>query len=784
MRGKRGLAGLLAAGMLMGPPAPALAAGDGGLTRGAVCGILVQAADDYHPGLSAGDVMRGDGSGELSPDRPATRAEALVMLSRAFGPLPAPVGDAARRACPSSAFTHVPAWAQEALSGVFDAGIVAGTGASSLSPGAPVSAKELDTLIRRVYALEGSNLKDDFYAAVNKDWLDSSFLPAGYACSGTLYDLSYRVNGQVAGIIGEIAAGSPRAGTAEEKIKNLYENILDWDARNAAGTDPIRSYLDGIDKASSLDELMQVHVKISGDLALSTLLGFGLSVDSKNSTRYLLTFASLSPSLPKETYAAGGDCVQAAYRAYLTTLLILGGEDETSAARDAGLIYGLERELSAAMIDRQDYGDVDKTYHLYTMEQLQTLFPHVALDKVLSTAGFAPSGHILVDDPGLLKAAAARFDEAHLDTLKAVAKAGVLLSLGGTLSRDFLEAANRFRQVLYGTDTAVPDEQMAAQAVQSYLPDYLGQIYVRRCFPAKAKADVTAMIEEFRTIYKGRIEALDWMSSATRVKAVEKLDAMAVNVGYPDKWSTDLDAAKIKSAAQGGSYLDNVLALSRAGRAAAVRLQNQPVDKTRWQMSAYTVNAYYDPTSNSINFPAGILQAPLYDVSADSTENLGGIGSIIAHEMTHAFDNNGAKYDASGNAADWWTKEDYAAFQALCGRAVAFYDGLEAAPGIACSGALTLSENIADLGAAACLVQAEGRENTPDYQTLFTTMARTWRFTATREIRSHLAQTDVHAPDNLRGSRVLQSCGAFYTAFGIHPGDGMYLAPEDRVQIW
>ena len=635
----------------------------------------------------------------------------------------------------------------------------------------------------RVYALEGSNRKDDFYAAVNREWLTASTIPAGYAYSGALYDLGYEVTGQVSEIIREIAASAPKEGTPEEKIKNLYENILDWDARNKAGITPIKPYLDAIGRAESLDALMKVHNDVSSQLGASLALGFGLTVDQKDSGKYILTFGSLSPSLGKEDYAAGAG-IKDAYLQYLTTLLTLGGEDAAKAAKDAQAYYQVEQDLAGAMMDRQEYGDVDKTYNLYTMQALQALFPNVDLDAVREAEGLSEGEAVMVQDVALLETAAAYFDETHLETLKTIMKLYLLGSFGSALDRAFTDASDRLQQAMYGTDTSLPDEDLAAQLVQAYLADYLGEVYVERYFSAEAKADVEAMIEQFRGIYKERILALDWMSAATKEKAVEKLNAITVNVGYPDRWDTYLDDAQIRSAAQGGSYFENLVSITLASRAEAVALQDQPVDKTAWQMSPYTVNAYYDATSNSINFPAGILQAPLYDVQADPTENLGGIGYIIAHEMTHAFDNNGAKFDKNGNAADWWTEEDYAAFRQLCQRVVAFYDGVEVIPGVTCNGNLTLSENIADLGALACITQAEGKEKQPDYPTLYESAARTWTFTGTREIYAYLAQLDVHAPGKLRGNRALQAFDEFYAAFDIQSGDGMWLEPEQRVQVW
>ena len=780
---RRLLAGLLTVVMLLALLPTAFAAEDDPLTRGEARDILLAAADDYNPGVKAEDVLQGDKDGNLYLDRPVTRVELLVMLSNAFGKLPKPVGDSERIAFPAAQFTDVPNWAKTTLENVFQAGIVSGTSDTTFSPKGTVTEEELDLLIRRVYALEGSNLKDDFYAAVNKEWLETAEFPPGYPYTGTLYQLGYEVTEQVSGLIREIAAGNPKAGTPQAKIKDLYETILDWDGRNKAGIEPIKPYLEAIDKAETLPELMQVHHRLSKELNASTLVGFGTTVDVRDSNRYILAFAYPSPTLTKEDYAADSPNVTA-FEQYIATLFTLGGESEEDAANHAAAIIDMEKTLAAAMMDTQEYGDVSKTNNIYTMDQLKKLMPEMELDEVLKNSGFPAGKEIVVTDEGLMKAAAAYLTEEHLDLLKESMKIGLLNGFGSVLSHAFTDAMNKFNSTRYGADVSLPDEDTAAQQVQAYLADYLSEAYVERYFSAEAKKDVEDMIGDFLKIYKERIQKLDWMSDATKKKALEKLDTMAVNVGYPDDWDTYLDNAEIKGVKDGGTYFSNMMSILNAAKQKAIDDFKKPVDKTEWGMPTYTVNAYYSPTANSINFPAGILQAPLYDVEADETENLGGIGYVIAHEMTHAFDNNGAKYDSKGNAADWWTKEDYAAFEELCADAVAFYDGIEAIPGVACNGTLTLSENIADLGAIACVTQAESQEKEPDYKTLYESASRAWAFTGTREMQTYLAQADVHAPGKLRGNRVLQSRDEFYEAFGIQPGDGMWLPEENRVTIW
>ena len=444
----------------------------------------------------------------------------------------------------------------------------------------------------------------------------------------------------------------------------------------------------------------------------------------------------------------------------------------------------MDKALAESRMSQEEQADISKIFNTMTAKELAELFPNVDLDAVLAAQGLHGEDRYVVTDVGLLEKSAEYMAEEHLEELKLYLRLYILSHYGEALNREFTEAAEAYNAALMGVEGTLSDEEQASNAVQLNLRDYLGQVYVKRYFSDEAKADVKEMIDEMLAVYAQRIENLTWMSETTKAKAIEKLEAITVNVGYPDQWDDLYDDVEFRSVEEGGSYFENLLAMGKATMAELAAEQDEPVERDKWAMSAYTVNAYYSPQNNSINFPAGILQAPLYDVEADRTENLGGIGYVIAHELTHAFDNNGAKYDSKGNAADWWTKEDYAAFENLCAEAVAFYDGIEAIPGVTCNGTLTLSENIADLGAIACVTQAESQEKEPDYQTLDESASRAWAFTGTREMQTYLAQADVHAPGKLRGNRVLQSRDEFFEAFDIQPGDGMWLPEESRVAIW
>ncbi len=704
---------------------PAQAAQSGtALTRGQTTDRLLAAADDYNAGVQRSDILKGYPNGDLAEDQGVSRVQALVMLERAFGGLPTPVGDNARSGYPAASFTDVPRWAQEELSSVLASGIVAGTSATTLSPNDPILDWQLELLIDRVYALEGTNLKDDFYAAVNKTALDQSVIQPGYTSAGGFTDLAIETNQQVAQIITDIVAAPKTDG--ERKIAALYENILAVGKDDPQMLAPIQGYLDAIDKAAAPADIVAVMAQMLEETGTGLILAFGLTTDAKDSDAHVLALQTMSPALGKTGYATATAQQKDAYLQYITTMLDLVGVDPADAARQAQLVWDADVAIADVSLDTQDQGDVSKTY-----------------SRLAIASGY-----------------------------------------GALLDQRFVEASDAFQQGYLGISGALTREELAAQYVMSLMSDYLGQAYVDRCFSAQAKADVEQMVRDIIGVYEQRIRALDWMSDTTKEKALKKLDTMTYQIGYPDEWDDPYRDVSFRTTSEGGSFYDVVIAMGKAERAALVAAQDRPVDKTAWAMTPYTVNAYYDPNANSINFPAAILQAPFYDVDAPDARNLGGIGYVIAHEITHAFDNNGAKYDENGNAADWWTAEDYAAFQGLCEKVVALYDGREIAPGITCSGALTLSEDIADLGAMACITQLEGQKAKPDYEALYTAAGQIWCSSYTREYRQLLAQVDVHAPDKLRGSLVLQNFQQFYDTFGITEGCGMWLAPQDRVQIW
>ncbi|MCI9086024.1 MAG: peptidase [Clostridia bacterium] len=757
---------------------------DNSITRGETAQMLLTAADDYNSGIKLTDIIQGYEDGGLYEGKTVTRAEALVMLKRAFGELPEPTGHNKRVAILTEEFTDIPEWAETELSEVFNAGIAAGTGEGVFSPDELVTKRQMELFIERVYSLFGTNERDDFYAAVNKDALNSLEIKPGRTAAGTLYDLSDESDEKVGEIIKEIISKPHEKGTKEQKIADVYNNFLDMEARNKAGITPIKKYLDLISQAQTTEDLLNAQSVVLDEISSLLYMGFNLTIDYKDSTKYMLYFGTIAPDMSKDFYKDGTEAQKTSYLKYIKTLFTLSGESDKDAGNMAVQCYEFEKMLADKMMNPEDYSNVDKMYNLFTMDEIKEMFPNVNMDKVFEESKLKKEDKIAVADVGLVKEFARLFNDDNIDSLKAYGKCLLLKAYKGAFNREFSDAVNTFNQEFMGVEGNYTDEELAAGQVQSMMREYIGEMYAERYFSEKAKEDVEKMVQDIISVYRERLSNNDWMSEETKEKAINKLNNIKVKIGYPDTWKTELDEVEIRSVKEGGSYFENIINKAKVSRQKMIELQGTEVDKTEWIMYPFTVNACYSPTSNDITFPAAILQPPMYDVNASYEQNLGGIGYIIAHEITHAFDNNGAKFDENGNATDWWTKEDYTAFQNLCDKMVKFYDGQEAVAGIPMNGTLTLSENVADQGALACITEIASNLKNPDYKTLYRSMAECWASTMSREMSQYFASVDVHCADKIRVNRVVVNQDEFYDAFGITETDGMYVKPEDRVVIW
>ncbi|MNJ45744.1 Neutral endopeptidase [compost metagenome] len=391
---------------------------------------------------------------------------------------------------------------------------------------------------------------------------------------------------------------------------------------------------------------------------------------------------------------------------------------------------------------------------------------------------------LIVMDKGQATKLSELMTDKHVDDFRNYMQAILLINTSSILDESLQQALNEFQANLLGVQGQKTQDEIATQLTQNVMSEYLGQMFVERHFSAEAKQDVEKMVKEFIGVYKERLKAVDWMSEATKEKAILKLDKMKYKIGYPDKWSDSLKDVSIVSIKDGGSLFDNFVALRKATWKSAVATVGKPVDKNAWNLSVYTVNAYYNALNNEIVFPAGILQAPFYDINAKHETNLGAIGMVIAHEISHAFDNLGSSYDENGNAVNWWTPEDYKKFQEKTDKVIAYYNGLEIIPGVYNNGNLTVSENIADLGGMATSLQVLSQAKNPDYKAYFEGYATIWRTTMSKEVAVYFSNNDTHSANKVRVNRTVASFKEFYDTYGITEKDTMYVAPEQRVSIW
>ena len=600
--------------------------------------------------------------------------------------------------------------------------------------------------------------------------------------AGGLYDLRALVSGQINALVMEVVQGSGYTdGSREQKIQDLFRSAADMDRRNALGIEPLRPYLKLIDSAGNIREFNDALTKLQQELAIGGTVDVILMTDTRdNKKKALHIHPTIMPSYTLEEYEDPANMYINAQLKLNKTLLMLAGYEEADAEVQAGATFALEQKLLPYMPSAEEFGDPDKSYKRASFDELQAMFPSLDMAALIKACGFQNPDDFILNAPDLLGAYSKLLTDENLELLKADARLSLLSVFVRDLSQNVMDAYNEFNTIVTGAaeDIRTPEE-LAAEQVNAILGDYVDQLYVKRYFSAEAKADVERMVQSFIDNYKKRINSLNWMGEETRQRDIEKLDNMRFFVGYPDEWDNSLDSLDIDPADFFGN-LTQSRKLTRAQMAAEQFAAITP----KMNLPASMVNAYYNQFNNTMAFPAGILQAPYYDVNADWEENLAGIGTIIAHEMTHAFDNNGARYDKDGNSNDWWTEQDYARFQELCERADDFYDGREAAAGITINGRQTLGENISDIGSMACLLDILSKKEDADYDVFFRAYAKSWLKASTRENTEFMAKYDEHGPGNLRTNRVLSNFQVFFDTYGIGPGDGMYVAPEDRISIW
>ncbi|NWJ40197.1 MAG: M13 family metallopeptidase [Geothrix sp.] len=630
----------------------------------------------------------------------------------------------------------------------------------------------------------------DFFQFAVGSWAKRTTIPAEYDRYGVDQEIDTRTHQILREIMESAAAAKAARGSETQKVGDFFASGMDEKTIEAKGIAPLKSLfarIDGVKDAAGLAAVLADLHRVGAFAAFS----FSVEQDDKESSRYSMVLGQGGLGLPDRDYYLKDDPksreLLAAYRAHVAKTLSLAGLDP----KDADRILTLETRLAKASMTRVEQRDPNAIYHAMTPAQLDSAAPGFPSALYLKALGVPTPDRFVVRQPAFLAELGRMIQELPADQWRVYLRWTLLRSSASALPKAFEEEAFAFYGTrLQGTTAQHPRWKRVMFAADRGLGEALGKLYVQRAFPASSKAKVLEMVENLRTALKARIEGLEWMSAPTKVKAKEKLAAIRVKIGYPDVWR---DYAKLDIQPQ--PYVLNVLETRRFEFQRRLANLGRPIDRNEWDMTPQTNNAYYSPTMNEIVFPAGILQPPYFDATADDAVNYGNIGATIGHEMTHGFDDEGRQYDADGNLKSWWTAEDEKAYNLRAELVAKQFDAYEPLPGLHLNGHLTLGENIADLGGLkiawdAWKLSQKGKpavgriEGFTPEQRFFLGYAETWR-TLTREEATRLrANTDPHSPAKFRVNGPLSNLPEFFDAFGCKDGDPMKRPEKDRPAIW
>ena len=633
---------------------------------------------------------------------------------------------------------------------------------------------------------------DDFYQWATGGWQQKNPLKPEYSRYGSFDVLRESNEIRINELFGEMAKTEAEFGSVEQKIADLYKMGLDEERLNAEGAEPIRQALDYIlsikDREELIAKIAQLHIDGVGAFFYSYP-----AADLEDSNMTILYMEQGGLGMGNRDYYTDEKNAElkAGYRVYLAKIFTLAGI-EGDGAKMVDNVMAVEDRLAAKHWTNVECRDIVKGYNPYTYEAFKAEYKGVDWDAYFRAMGVRKIEKIVVSQPSSFANTLATLKTASLDELRAYVASHYISAASSYLSEDFAVASFEFfGKAMSGTEEIKPRWKRAMSVPNSVLSEAVGQMYVAKYFPESDKARVETMVANIQKAFSKHIEALDWMGEATKAKAQEKLAAFTVKIGYPNKWkdytTLQVDPAK--------SYWANVVEANRWYTMDEMSEVGKPVDREKWLMSPQTVNAYYMPTTNEICFPAAILQPPFYNPNADDAVNYGAIGVVIAHEMTHGFDDQGSQFDKDGNMSDWWTAEDRAAFEKKTQVLVDQFNAIEILPGLYADGKFSLGENIADQGGLRLAFTgltdyawAEGRPADIDgftgEQRFYIGYATLWAQNITDKEKENLTKNDVHSLGRNRVNATLRNIQSWYDAFNVTEKDAMYMPAEERVVIW
>lgn len=645
---------------------------------------------------------------------------------------------------------------------------------------------------KQIVLNEDVRLQDDFYEVINREWISRIKLDKGYVCYSTFEELSNNINENIYKTIMDIQCNRNiyNKNSDELKILNLYENYLNMNERNKAGITPIKKYMNEIDSINTIDELRKI-LRNNEFSYFQSLINFVIAPDYKDSSVNVLYISRSNLGLGNSAYykdhSKKGILIKEAYINYISNLYTLYGESKKSAYRNAKNFYNMEEEIAKSIptLDEEaaDPDRIEKSYNVYTIKQLDEYAYNIKFIELLQQFDISNNQKIIIEDPQQLKLINSFIVQENIEEIKNFMRTTILLNTDTLLTSEFRKASNELKKQLYGINGTELDYTCGVKFITYKLEELVSKLYVDKYFNNDSKDEVEKITREIIENFENRIKKINWLSDSTRLEALNKLQNINVKIGYPDRWN-DYSNINIRLYSDGGSLVENTINIYLEESKNQFLKLNKPVDKDEWNMGACMVNAYYNPTNNEIVFPAGILQAPFYEKNASIEKNLGGIGAVIGHELTHAFDNTGAQFDETGKLKRWWSDEDYKEFNYRSKKISEYYSKIEVSDGKFMNGPLTVGENISDLGGVACILDIANKLEKPNLKELFENYAGIWKEVSTDEMKEYLLNNDPHAPKRIRVNGVLSQFEEFYKTYNIKQGDKMYIKPEDRVEMW
>lgn len=633
-------------------------------------------------------------------------------------------------------------------------------------------------------AVNNELIKDDLYEAVNGGWLKTAKIPDDKPATGGFNDLVNEIDKQLMDDFDAYATGKEKSDDSRfnEMIK-LYRLAKKFDWRKKVGPQPLKRMLASVENLNSYEDY-QSQWKNWILAGMPSPISFDIDADMKNATVYALFASSPSLILPDKSYyeaekKAQHDQLLQLWSSMVEALMDKLGYSKEEAKKIIDDAIKFDALLAPNVKSAEEAADYSKMYNPQTVAELASATDQLDIAAIIKQLVGEEPEKVIVTEPEYFKALNKILQD-NFELFKNWALIRVIRENASYLDDEMREINGRYGRALSGSKKPVSQRKFAFYLARDMFSQVAGDYYGKKYFGPQAKADVHHMVEQMIKVYKGRLTNNQWLSKDTRDKAILKLDKLGIQVGYPDKIPALYDQFKVD---EEESLIANLNQLTVTANKELFSRWNKPVDRMRWEMSAATVNAYYHPFKNIIVFPAAILQAPFYSLKQSSSQNYGGIGAVIAHEISHAFDNNGSLFDEFGNLNNWWTDEDSAHFKQLAQKMIEEFDGIPFA-GQKVNGKLTVSENIADAGGLSCALEAAKTEADFNAQEFFINWATIWRMKATEQYMQLLLSIDVHAPQKLRANIQAENLDDFYRAFDIKPGDEMYRAPEDRVHIW